>query len=199
MDFTSRCHSVAQAGDAGYPTRISGRSTAAREQTVRLSSQTAASLCGARALLRDTAALPRSSSRGGAPSRHRGRPVEHILPSREEEHDQDARLPRSSSAQPPLAVRALQDGRSAHSARSPSPSRLHGQGRSFRLLLPSPDQARGSPVLPLHRGKARSTSARRCRSASDQPHRWPRSSSPSFGTSVRWDFVWWYTSTTSWC
>ena len=114
MDFSSWGHSVAPEHDAGYPTRFSGRSETAREPPLRLGSTTVASLSGARGMHRHSAALPGVGGRGGAPSRHRGWAVEHLLPRREEEHDEGARLPRPPPAQPPPAVRALQDGGPAY-------------------------------------------------------------------------------------
>ena len=59
---------------------------------------------------------------------HRAWAVDDLLPRREEEHGEGARLPRPPPAQPPPAVRALQDGGPAHSTGPPSPSKLHCQG-----------------------------------------------------------------------
>ena len=96
MDFSIRGHSVAPEHDAGYPTRFSGRSETAREPPLRLGSTTVASLSGARGMHRHSSALPRVGGRGGAPSRHRGWAVEHLISRREEEHDEDESAPQGT-------------------------------------------------------------------------------------------------------
>ena len=114
LDFSSRSHPVASSDHAGHSLRFSGRSATAGESALRLGSSAVASLPGARGMHRHSTTLFGVGGRGGAPSRHRGRVVEHLLPRREEEHDEGPRLFGPSSPQPAPPVRALQDGGSAH-------------------------------------------------------------------------------------
>ena len=90
--------------------------------------------------------------RQGATTGDLRRPLEHLLPSSEEERRLDAGMHRSPQTQRAHLVRALQDGGLTHDPAAPLPQQLNHQGGSQRLLHALPYWPNRPQVHAVHVG-----------------------------------------------